>query len=116
MLYVKKHDLERRCRLKTEVTGIERHGTGWQVSCRPTGDEKTTSGSIICDKLIVATGISSKPSLPPYDMSNYEGTWFHSIELGRRLPELLTSDIQHVTVIGEHIIPLLYQLDGSSVC
>jgi len=58
--------------------------------------------ALTCDKLIVATGVTSNPGLPPYDMSKFEGTCYHSVELGRRHPELLSDKIQHVTVIGGH--------------
>ncbi len=84
------------------MTTVERHGDGWKVFCRPVGDEKAMLDALTCDKLIFATGVTSNPGLPAYDMSRFEGTCYHSIELGRRHPELLSDKVQHVTVIGGH--------------
>jgi dimethylaniline monooxygenase (N-oxide forming) len=58
--------------------------------------------ALTCDKLIVATGNNFKPKLPDLDLESFDGTSFHSVELGRRYHELVSDQVSHVTVIGGH--------------
>jgi dimethylaniline monooxygenase (N-oxide forming) len=46
---------------------------------------------LVCDKLIIATSLTSKPVLPKIDASAFKGGIFHSKEFGQS-HTLLTSD------------------------
>ena len=81
---------------------VNRAGAGWSVDVRPTGDLDAAVETLSCNKLIVATGLNSRPKIPEYDLSKYDGISFHALEIGRRYPELLTDEVKNVTVIGGH--------------
>lgn len=81
---------------------VERNGPGWKVITRRAGSSTSAIEEITCTKLIVATGITSKPKPVPWDLSRFEGTSFHAIEVGQRQHELLNDKVQHVTVVGGH--------------
>lgn len=106
--YVDKFDLRRRCKLNTKVVGIERdehmkEDAIWKVEVEIKKDfeEYTVREVIPCDKLIVATGVTSTPSLPKgLDWKEYEGPVMHSRDVGQK-HQLLTADtVKKVTVVG----------------
>ena len=87
--------------------GIERDGTEWKVLARQTingwtADKKAPLQTLTCDKLIMATGITSRPFKPAFDLSSFDGFEFHAVELGQRQAELTANSVNHVTVIGGH--------------
>ena len=92
----------RRCKLNTIVESIERNGSGWKILVRPTGESVSVLESMTCEKLIIATGITSKPNLPSTDMSSFDGVSFHAKDMGHRHQELLADQVKHVTIIGGH--------------
>ncbi|KAF4624302.1 hypothetical protein G7Y89_g13871 [Cudoniella acicularis] len=100
--YSQKFDIIKRCMLNTHVDSVERNGIGWKVLVRPARDEKGSLTTLTCDKLIVATGITSKPRIADYDLSKFGGFSFHPIEMGRRHKELVADSVHHVTIIGGH--------------
>jgi dimethylaniline monooxygenase (N-oxide forming) len=100
--YAKKHDLLRRCRLNTEVLSVERDGLRWKVFMRSVNSRNTPPESLICDKLIMAVGITSKPRSPNWDLSRFDGFHFHAKEMGKRQKELVADDVKNVTIIGGH--------------
>ena len=81
---------------------VERNGTGWKVLVYPTGQPKAPLEVLTCDKLIMATGVTSVPNVPDFNLSSYEGFSFHSVEMGRRNEELTADSVKHVTVVGGH--------------
>jgi dimethylaniline monooxygenase (N-oxide forming) len=86
---------------------IEREGTGWKVLIRPTinswtADRNAPLETLTCDKLIFATGITSQPVVPPFNLSSFDGFSFHSVEMGRRHTELTADSVNHVTIVGGH--------------
>ena len=81
---------------------ISRRGLGWEVFHKPARDQAGPTDSMTCEKLIVATGIVSIPSIPELDLSNFNGISFHAKEIGQRHPELLADTTKHITVIGGH--------------
>ena len=81
---------------------VERTADGWKVLVRPTRDETASLESLTCDKLIIATGITSKPKLPDYDVSKFEGAYFHAVEMGRRHEEIVSDSVKNVTIVGGH--------------
>ncbi|KAL2063638.1 hypothetical protein VTL71DRAFT_5443 [Oculimacula yallundae] len=100
--YAQKYDIHERCQLNTQVLNIEKYGRGWKIATRGTDSPNNSLEDITCNKLIIATGITSKPKPAPWDLSNFKGTSFHAVEMGQRQHELLTDDIKHVTIVGGH--------------
>ncbi|KAK0115500.1 hypothetical protein ONS96_013954 [Cadophora gregata f. sp. sojae] len=100
--YAQKYDIPRRCQFNTEAIQVERDGPGWKVITRQTGPQTGDIVEIACNKLIIATGITSKPKPVPWDLSKFEGPSFHAIEVGQRQQELLSDNFKHVTVVGGH--------------
>ena len=89
MRYAKRYGIPERCRLSTEVVSIDRNGSGWKVLVRPTGDGKAPVEEITCNKLIVCTGITSKPKPIDSYLGSFDGISFHAIEMGKRHMRLL---------------------------
>lgn len=110
--YARKHDILWKCRFNTNVDSVQRNGPGWQISVHATGNKSAQRKIITCDKLIVATGITSKPRYPDYDMSKFDGISFQSIEMGNRHEELVADSVKHVTIIGGH----KSALEGVGLC
>ncbi|KAH7319446.1 hypothetical protein BKA65DRAFT_541539 [Rhexocercosporidium sp. MPI-PUGE-AT-0058] len=100
--YAQKHNIPKLCQFNTQAIGVERSGSGWKVITRRTGPLKGDIEEITCTKLIISTGITSKPKSVPWDLSKFEGISFHAIEVGQRQHEVLAPEIKHVTVVGGH--------------
>lgn len=108
-LYVDKFDLRTRLKLGTRVIAVEKQEGSegenmWTVDVETTGVESERSGVrevLRCDKLIVATGTSSTPSLPQgVDWKSFEGPVMHSKEVGTKHHLLTAEGIKRVTVVG----------------
>lgn len=106
--YTDRFDLRKRCRLNTRVVKCERdeeikEGAIWkvEVEVRKQFEEYTVREIMLCDKLIVATGVTSTPNMPQgLDYKAYAGPVMHSREVGAK-HDLLTADsIKRVTVVG----------------
>ncbi|RDW64067.1 hypothetical protein BP5796_10569 [Coleophoma crateriformis] len=97
-----KFGLLKYCRLNTTATSITRSSPGWNVTVKPTGNPSAEPEVLTCGKLIIATGITSRPKVPDLDLSSFDGLHMHSLALGKRHEELLADDIKSVTVIGGH--------------
>jgi dimethylaniline monooxygenase (N-oxide forming) len=106
--YTDKFDLRKRCKLNTKVLGVERdsekgeEGYVWRLEAETKKDfeEHSVREVLLCDKLIVATGVSSTPSLPDLDWSKFDGPVMHSKEVGKKYKVLTTDPIKRVTVVG----------------
>ncbi|KAG9031313.1 hypothetical protein FRB95_002886 [Tulasnella sp. JGI-2019a] len=101
--YADKFDLTRRIRFNTKVEVVERvQDNQWRLTAVSTANSltPTTPMTIICDKLIVATGLTSDPFIPkiPGDGS-FDAPIVHSKTLGEYAPSLLKS-ASSVTVYG----------------
>ena len=97
--YAQKFGVLQRCRFDTVALKVERDGRGWKVYVK-SKKAGATEEILSCDKLIVATGVTSKPRMPNIDTSNFSGKVLHSKDLGR-WHEFLTSDaVKKVTVVG----------------
>jgi cation diffusion facilitator CzcD-associated flavoprotein CzcO len=72
-----------------------------------------------CDKLIVATGMTSRPTMPGIDSSNFRGRILHSKDFGKSHPFLTSGAVQNVTVVGGNKssveVARLYALTGKTV-
>ena len=85
------YGLSMRTRLRTSVAKAEKSGEGWRL---------TISGapSIKCEKLIYATGATSKPYLPKWPQEGFSKPIIHSSEVGQNLEAL--QKIDRATVVG----------------
>lgn len=107
--YIDRFHLRERCRLNTRVLRAERDeskseaGAIWKVfvEARQSGDQEAVKDTLLCDKLIVATGTASTPKLPTdIDWSKFEGPIMHSKDVGTKHPQLVSDNIKRVTVVG----------------
>jgi cation diffusion facilitator CzcD-associated flavoprotein CzcO len=107
--YTDKFQLRDRCRLNTRVVRAERHeskadsGAIWKISveARQLDDKDSIKETLLCDKLIVATGTSSTPKMPTdIDWATFEGPILHSKDVGTEYPQLLADNVKRVTVVG----------------
>ncbi|CZT51968.1 uncharacterized protein RSE6_13197 [Rhynchosporium secalis] len=100
--YAKKFDIPKLCQFNTHVEAVQGNGPGWKVITRRKNVKTDNVEEVTCNKLIVATGITSKPKPIPYDLSKFDSPSFHAVEIGQRQHELLAKEVKHVTIIGGH--------------
>ena len=105
--YVDKFGLRKYCRLNTKVVHVERDEEKvdgvWKVEIevQKEFEDYTVREFLVCDKLIVATGVTSTPNIPQglnYDA--YAGPVMHSREVGAKHHLLTADNIKRVTVVG----------------
>jgi dimethylaniline monooxygenase (N-oxide forming) len=94
-----KHDLMRLCKFNTKVVEVSRTNGLWIISA--TGKDNPTEETILCEKLIVASGLSSKPNIPTMPI-NFNGMTLHSKQLGKNLLALVHDTCRQVIVVGGH--------------
>ncbi|KAL8847081.1 MAG: hypothetical protein Q9221_007868 [Calogaya cf. arnoldii] len=92
--YAADHDLLRRVRFNTIVERAVRCGRGWRLSFKDSKDVMET------EKLIVATGVTSIPSMPITATDNVSVPIVHSRDLGSSYRALQSEKIQNVIVVG----------------
>ncbi|TAQ85804.1 hypothetical protein B7494_g5871 [Chlorociboria aeruginascens] len=103
--YVDEFDLRRRCRLNTKVVRVERNekrgDAVWKLEIQNVAFHDRTRETLFCDKLIVASGISSSPSLPSHiDWGTFDGQVMHSKEVGMKHTILTSNSVRRLTVVG----------------
>ncbi|KAL7273304.1 hypothetical protein RUND412_003847 [Rhizina undulata] len=83
-----------RIMFEARVTNIQKFGRAWKVS--------TDRGDIFtADKLMLATGITSKPFIPTFPNENFTPPTLHSKDLARYAPSFLESDgTRNIVVLG----------------
>ncbi|KAI1125171.1 hypothetical protein F5Y10DRAFT_14096 [Nemania abortiva] len=92
--YAEDHDLLRRIRFNTFVTDAKKFDGGWRLSLKGTDEVIET------EKLMVATGVTSIPSLPGLDLSASSLPIIHSRDLGTHYQEIGDEAIKEVVVVG----------------
>ncbi|KAI0095845.1 hypothetical protein GGR51DRAFT_62478 [Nemania sp. FL0031] len=92
--YAEDHDLLRHIRFNTFVTDAKQVNGCWRLSLKDTDDVIET------EKLMVATGVTSIPSLPELDFSAASLPIIHSRELGTHYEKLADKAIKEVVVVG----------------
>jgi dimethylaniline monooxygenase (N-oxide forming) len=92
--YAEDHDLIRRIRFNTHVDKVERSPRGWRLHFRDCDDLLDT------EKLMVATGVTSIPSMPEYVAEQVQVPVIHSRDLGQSFSELQQNKYQHIMVVG----------------
>ena len=124
--YVKHFDLMRRIRLNTKVVAAEETDGKWVlkiVTWQPSADEesKTSEYVIICDKLIIATGLTCAPqpmSIP--GSSNFTRPIINFSTIASSAPALLKDpSVRHITIYGgsksAHDCVYLFASAGKSI-
>ncbi|RFU23562.1 hypothetical protein B7463_g12776, partial [Scytalidium lignicola] len=94
--YCAKFDLTSRLRLNTRISKVSRNEDGkrWDVYIEGS-DEVVT-----CDKLLVATGLTSRPNWPDIPREDFEGPVMHTKDIGVHYKALTSEKVQRVTVYG----------------
>jgi dimethylaniline monooxygenase (N-oxide forming) len=101
--YAEKFRLRERCMLGTKVLQAAKSEDGreWNVEVKkPSLDGNNDKEILVCDKLIVATGLFSAPAWPDIDFSCFEGPVMHSRDVGLRYKELLEERHKEIVVVG----------------
>ncbi|KAI9730724.1 MAG: hypothetical protein M1834_005693 [Cirrosporium novae-zelandiae] len=91
-----KFGLLSRIRFNTKVTNISRQGKEWKIATKDFEGEKMLQ----CDKLIIATGLSSNPNVPDVPNNGYKGVIMHSKSLGVKYSQLTNDSVKEVVVVG----------------
>jgi len=96
--YATKFDLQRRIRLGCTVKSTEWNHELKTWSLGLVGSDETLS----CDKVIVATGLTSKPSLPAVPHDTYHGEILHAKSLGHPnfVQKIQDPTVERVLVYG----------------
>ena len=92
--YARDHDLLRRIQFKSWVEKAERCPRGWRLRLK--GSDKTIETA----KLMVATGVTSIPNMPTFDMSQASVPLIHSRDLGSSVKDLKSSNVRSIVVVG----------------
>lgn len=101
--YAERHDLLRRIRFNTKVVGAAQTSHGWRLELEDTGDRagaERGSGVVEADKLMVATGVTSIPSMPEYPSSGDAIPRVHSRDLGASYEAIADPAVRSVVVVG----------------
>ena len=93
--YAEDHELMSRIRFNTFVERVERISDGWRLHSRDSDDIIET------EKLLVATGVTSIPSLPTtFSVEGASIPVIHSKQLGSSSQLIRSDDVETVTVVG----------------
>ena len=92
--YAADHALSRRIRFNTTVERAVRCERGWRLFFKNSSDILET------EKLIVATGVTSIPSMPLISTDNLSIPIVHSRDLGASYGTLQSEKIENVVVVG----------------
>ena len=90
--FARDFDLTRRIRLETNVIGVDKLAqNGWRLNVEH-------ASSVVCAKLIYATGPTSNAIIPAWPRTNFQKPVIHSSQIGTHLDEI--GEAQRATVIG----------------
>ena len=92
--YAETHDLLRRIRFSTWIERAERSARGWRLTV------KGSNIAIDTRKLILATGVTSVPSVPEFKMEERTVPVIHSRDLAASVKTLGSDEIQSTIVVG----------------
>lgn len=94
--YARKFSLLERVKLNTRVSKVQRNEnlSSWDVILEHSGE------TITCDKLIIATGMTSTPNQPDVPHEDFTGSVLHSRDVGLHYQDLISPKVSQVTVYG----------------
>jgi dimethylaniline monooxygenase (N-oxide forming) len=101
--YADKFGLRQRCILGTKALQATKSEDEkkWIIEVQRIGhDGNNDRESLVCEKLIIATGLFSAPVWPDIDLSCFEGPVMHSHDVGVRYNELLDQKHKEIVVVG----------------
>ncbi|KAI0526590.1 FAD/NAD(P)-binding domain-containing protein [Xylaria bambusicola] len=92
--------LDRLIRYQTKVErALLRDDGTWELDCTRVCDNRPQSGKLTCDKLVIATGLTSDANMPTFPgSSDFLGPLFHAKDLHTRSQDL--TGCEEVVVIG----------------
>ena len=89
------HDIAKHVRLQTRITKVDKLDSGqWHLT------SPSLSRPLRCDKLIVASGVTSQPHIVHFPNRGFQGEIMHSVDLGRQLGHLHSPTVKRVLVLG----------------
>jgi dimethylaniline monooxygenase (N-oxide forming) len=94
--YAVKFDLLSKIKFNCKVTkAVRRTDTpGWELTLQ-------SGETLLCDKLIVSSGLHSKPKWPSIPQEpSFKGTVIHSKTLGKQYQEIISSGAKDVIIVG----------------
>ncbi|KAL2060367.1 hypothetical protein VTL71DRAFT_9762 [Oculimacula yallundae] len=94
--YAEKFSLVEKMRLSTKIKRVARNMDmkAWDLEIEGSGEIVT------CDKLLLATGLNSKPTWPNIPLDDFDGLAIHSKDIGLRHVELLSEKVKRVAIYG----------------
>ena len=92
--YAQDHHLLRRIRFNTHVEHVIRCPRGWRLQV------KDSATPVETEKLLVATGVTSVPSMPSIKEDSVTIPIIHSRDLGVSFKKLETGEVRTVVVVG----------------
>lgn len=91
--YAVKHGLLQRIKFGSKVIDAHRIAGGWEVH--------TSKGEVLwCDKLLVSTGLYSRPKWPVVPQDGFDGFVMHSKSLGSQHHRLTSPEVNEVAIVG----------------
>ena len=98
--YAERHNLLEYCTFGTKVEGCERVQDQWEVQCLSMRDQSSRY-KITCEKLVIATGLSSSPApLELKGSEDFQSPIINFASLAKEHQKLLDPSIKHVAVFG----------------
>ncbi|CAG7852972.1 SubName: Full=Uncharacterized protein {ECO:0000313/EMBL:CCA71618.1} [Serendipita indica DSM 11827] len=97
--FATKFNIANKIRYNVSVKHVQRHedGVRWTLTVL---NERGEQETIVCDKLVISTGLTSLPTIPDIPSESFEPPTFHSRFLGARYEEMRSPEIKVVTVYG----------------
>lgn len=98
--YAQRFGIMDKVRFNTKVKKIERASPpelGWRIWSQNSSESE---GPLIFDKVVVATGMSSNPSIPQISTANFAPPVFHTMELGDRRDWISSDQVKNITIYG----------------
>lgn len=92
--YAEDHDILRHIRFNTFVTDAKHSSGRWRLSLRDSQEV------IEAEKLLVATGVTSIPTMPELDIAGSSMPIIHSRDLGKHYQEIGNPAVEEVVVVG----------------
>lgn len=94
--YAKEWNIYDKIKYNVKVTKVARAGDGVQWNVFVEGQDHP----MVCDKLIVATGLTSEPNYPTIPTVDFTPLMFHSKFLGTHYEQVISPQVETVSIYG----------------